>query len=444
MTNSSHSGPSHPEPSHPSTSTDAPLLGRRHIIGAGSLLAMGLLMGDRPVYAEEFVGPKPTDGANVTPVGCAVIGLGVHGRDILTALSHTPGADVKMVCDNYERAHNRALEIFPNAKAVIDAKEVFDDKSVQAVWIATPPHHHKDLVIAALQAGKHVYCEAPLAHTIDDAREIAKAAIGAKGQIFHSGLQQRTNPQHLHVEKFIRTGALGKITQGRGHWHRRTSWKRGAATDERQKALNWRLQPDITPGLMGEVGIHQIDVATWFLKKLPTKVTGFGGVLGWTDGREVHDTVQCVVSYPGNRNFVYDATLTNSFNANSELFQGTDAAVLLRDHRAWMFKEADSAALGWEVYAYREKIGDDTGIALVADATKILAQGKQPGENRDVDPTRTALVTAAEAFLYAIRTKTESACDALTGFQATVIALKAHEATVNGTAITFDPAWFEI
>ena len=432
-------------PSNPSPIPDAPLFGRRHIINAGSLLALGLFMSDRPIYAEEFVGNKPkSDDANVAPVTCAVIGLGEQGRALLTALSHTPGADVRMVCDHYENAHRRALEIVPKATAVLETKQVFDDKSIQAVWIATPPHLHKDLVIAALQAGKHVYCEAPLAHSIDDARAIAKAAQGATGQIFHSGLQQRTNPQHLHVEKFIRTGALGKITQGKGHWHRRTSWKKAAASDERQKALNWRLQKNITPGLMGEIGIHQLDIASWFLKKLPVSVSGFGGVLGWEDGRQVHDTVQCVLSFPDDRRFMYDATLTNSFDANSETFQGTDAAVLLRDHRAWMFKEADAAALGWEVYAYRDKIGDDTGIALVADATKILAAGKQPGENRDVDPTRTALVSAAEAFLYAIRTKGTSACDALTGFQATVIALKAHEATVTGTTIIFDPAWFKI
>jgi predicted dehydrogenase len=195
---------------------------------------------------------------------------------------------------------------------------------------------------------------------------------------------------------------------------------------------------------MGEIGIHQLDVASWFLKKQPISVTGFGGVFGWKDGRAVHDTVNCVMTFPENRRFLYDATLASSYNGDGQTFQGTGASVLLRDNRAWMFKEADASALGWEVYAYREKIGDDTGIALVADATKILAQGKKPGENRDVDPKRTALVTAAEAFLTAIRTKSHSACDALTGLKATVIALKAHEATANNSTIAFDPAWFEL
>jgi N-acetylglucosamine kinase-like BadF-type ATPase len=110
-----------------------------------------------------------------------------------------------------------------------------------------------------------------------------------------------------------------------------------------------------------------------------------------------------------------------------------------------MFKEADANALGWEVYAYREKRGDDTGIALVADATKILAAGKQPGENREVDPKRTALVTAAEAFMDAIRAgKGASACDALTGFQATVVALTANQAVAGNKRIAFTPEMFQL
>ena len=123
--------------------------------------------------------------------------------------------------------------------------------------------------------------------------------------------------------------------------------------------------------------------------------------------------------------------------------------MMLRDHRAWMFKEADATALGWEVYAYRDKIGDDTGIALVADATKILAAGKKPGENREVDPSRTALVTAAEAFMESIRAsvvskKGESTCDALTGFQATVIAITANQAITEGKRIAFTPEMFTL
>jgi predicted dehydrogenase len=432
-------------PTSPTAPDRGPHLDRRSFIGAGSAMALGLLMGGGRVYAEEFV-PAPTPGGDgpVTPVGCAVIGLGEQGRALLTALTNVPGADIRMVCDHYAGAHARALEIVPKATAVAEAKAVLDDATVQAVWIATPTHLHKELAIAALQAGKHVYCEMPMAGTIEDARAIAKAAQAAGKQVFHAGLQQRTDPQHLHVVKFVRTGALGKLAQARGFWHRRTSWRRAAASDQRQQALNWRLAKATSTGLMGEVGIHHVDVASWYIKALPQAVTGFGGIMAWADGREVHDTVQCVLEFPGGVRFSYDATLANSYDGAGELFQGSEAAVLLRDHRAWMFKETDAPALGWEVYAFREKVGDETGIALVADATKILAAGKQPGENREVDPRRTPLACACEAFLAAVREQRPSACNALTGFQATVTALKAHEATATGSRIVLQPEWYQL
>lgn len=428
------------------TNTSSPLIDRRRfVVSAGSLAALGLFFGAGNVYAEEFTPAGTPPKADVPPVGCAVIGLGEQGRAVLTALGYAAGANVVRICDSYEGIHDRASELAPKATVGSDAAEVFADPAVQAVWICTPTHQHRELVLAALKAGKHVYCEAPLANTVDDARAIAQAAVAAKGQIFHSGLHERTNPQHLHVVKFIRTGALGTVAMGRAHWHKRTSWRRAAASDERARALNWRLRKETSLGLVGEIGIHQFDVASWFLKQQPVAISGRGAIRAWKDGRDVADTVQAILEFPEGLNVSYDATLANTFDGHAETFFGTEAAVMLRDHRAWMFKEADATALGWEVYAYRDQIGDDTGIALVADATKILAAGKKPGENREVDPSRTALVTAAEAFLDSIRAKKgESACDALTGFQATVVAITANQAITEGRRIAFTPEMFAL
>ncbi len=425
---------------------------RRALIGRGSALALGLLVGGaQGVHAEELI-PEPTgrfldDAPSVppTPVGIAVIGLGEQGREISKALHYVPGANVLTLCDTYAKAVEKAQEDHPKAKAASDYKTVLDDKAVQAVYVATPTHLHKQIVLDALQAGKHVYCEAPIAHTVDDARAIAKAAQAvAPNQIFHTGLQQRTNPQHNHVLGFVRTGALAKMAQSKSQWHKKTSWRRAAPTDERQNALNWRLTKDVSPGLMGEIGIHQLDVTNWFLKALPTSVSGFGAITAWRDGRDVADTVQALFEYPGGVHLAYDATLANSFDGAYELFQGTDAAVLLRDGRAWMFKESDAPSLGWEVYAYKEKVGDDTGIALVADATKLLAAGLEPGKNRETDPTKGSLYYASVAFLDGIRTKKPTVSGPLEGFTSTVAALKANEAITTGSKITLAPDLFVI
>jgi len=302
---------------------------------------------------------------------------------------------------------------------------------------------------------------------MDEAREIARAGKGAKS-VFQSGLQARCNLQALHVGRFVHSSALGKITESRAQWHTKTTWRSANPAPEREAELNWRLKRETSPGLTGEVGIHQIDTASWYLKSQPLSVAGYGGILLYNDGRDVPDTVQCVVEYPRNVRLTYDATLTNSFDGAYELFMGSDAAIILRDQRAWMFKEADASQLGWEVFARKDEmiIGDvgagsgiklGTGIALVADATKQLALGKQPGEV-GTDVTRTSLYQAIEGFLkscqkgerVAAKEKTDTDPNpplvpgAVEGYEATMVGIKANEAVLSGGKVVFQADWFTL
>jgi hypothetical protein len=140
--------------------------------------------------------------------------------------------------------------------------------------------------------------------------------------------------------------------------------------------------------------------------------------------------------------------LANSFEGTCDLFLGSDSAVLLRDQRAWMFRETDAPMLGWEVYARKDKImigdeDDGTGIALVANATKLIAQGHDPGKVGQ-DVTKTSLYQALDNFLGSVRTGKKPAADAVVGYEATVVALKVHEAVMTGNRITFDKAWFDL
>jgi predicted dehydrogenase len=405
-------------------------------------------MGDALLAQAQEVKPKAAAPAKAaapppTPVTCAVIGLGDQGREIIKALAQLPGAEVKMVCDSYEAIHKRALERAPKATAVTDFRKVLDDKSIQAVWISTPTHQHKDLVLAALQAGKHVYCEAPLAHTVDDAKAIALAAARAPKQVFQAGLQRRVNPLEHHVHGFFRTGVLSKLSMARASYSKKTSWKRPAATPERQAQLDWRLDKAVSTGLMGEVAIHQLDLASYFLRQTPVSVQGFGGVLAWQDGRQVPDTVQAIVEYANGFRLLYGATLGNSFQASAEVFQGSDAAIMLTNDRAWMFKESDAPNLGWEVYATKENIVNETGIALVANATKLLDEGLDPSENRDAY-TKGPLFYACETFLEAVRGKAKPGAGAKEGYEATVVAIKANEAILTGNKVVFRKEWFAL
>jgi predicted dehydrogenase len=171
----------------------------------------------------------------------------------------------------------------------------------------------------------------------------AAAALPAK-QIFQVGHAFRANPQHHHVFKFFRTGACGHTASASAQYNKKQSWRRASPNPEREKALNWRLFRETSLGLAGEIGIHAIDTASWYLDALPVSISGFGGIQQWQDGREVEDTVHAVVEYPGGVRLHYSATLASGFQGEHQIFHGSDAAILIRDNKGWMFKEVDRAA----------------------------------------------------------------------------------------------------
>jgi predicted dehydrogenase len=411
-------------------------------------MAVGLFTGEalagRAFEVSAARAAEPTaDTKPAPPVSIGVIGLGDQGRDLLTVLSKLAGAEVKLVCDSYDAVHARATKLARNATAVADYRKVLDDKSVQAVFVATPTHLHKDIVLGALQAGKHVYCEAPLAAKVDDARAIAKAALARPTQVFQPGLQRRANSLEQSVFGFVKAGVLSNLAAAEGHFAMKNSWRRAAATKDREAERNWRLSRQLGAGLMGEVGIHQVDLVSWYLRNPPVAVTGSGAILGWRDGREVPDTVRCDFEYPGGLLFSYRATLASSFGGTNDVIQGANASLYFRGNRAWMIKEADAPSLGWEVYATKEQLLDDTGIALVANATKLLDEGKDPAESKD-EYAQGALHYGCETFLEAVRGRLKPTIGAEEGFAATLVALTANEAVLGGKRIAFDKSWFKL
>ena len=440
---------------------------RRDFIKGTSVATLMAMMGAVRVNAQDAAAAADKPAAFHLKVG--VIGLGARGREIISTLATFKESELVAICDKYPAFLRRAGNVAPKAKQYEDYKQLLADANVQAVIIATPSHQHKEVTLAALKAGKHVFCEAPLAHTVEDAREIALAAKNAYKQLFQGGLQMRSDPQRDFLLPFIRAGATGKPLYARAQWHKKTSWRAVSPNADRERELNWRLSSSTSPGLVGEIGIHQIDQATLFLNSSPMAATGFGSILAWRDGRDVADTIQAVIEYPGGVNMVYTATLGNSFDSDYEMIYGTEAGVMLRENKAWMFKEVDSPLLGWEVYARKDNFYKETGIALVANATKLLAQGDKPVE--DAPFTNTPLFYALEAFLYNVNETAAGvedfeatfdkndraglekhlatltrlpAADWKAGYDATVIALKVNEAIRASKRVEIQKELFDL
>src|SRR5947207_3861566 len=291
-------------------------LNRRDFLKGSSFATLMTMLGGVELITRAPV--QAADLATLVPfqVKCAVIGLGNWGREIIATLSRLKTAQLVAVCDTYPASLKRAANSAPNARGVDDYRRILDDKQVQAVVIATPTHQHREVALAALQAGKHVYCEAPLANSVEDAKAIALAAKAARRQVFQAGLQMRSDPQRRFLLDFIRAGASGKAVKAHAQWHKKQSWRMTSPNPDRERDLNWRLRKDTSLGLAGEIGIHQIDAMSWFLNARPVSVTGFGSLIQWKDGRDVPDTVQTIFEYPGGPQLTCECTLANSFDAD--------------------------------------------------------------------------------------------------------------------------------
>jgi predicted dehydrogenase len=455
---------------------------RRDFLKGGSVATLMTMLGGVELFAQTNAALAGQTKAPTIKIKVAVIGLGAWGRELISNLSRMPQAEIPIdaeiaaICDTYPASLKRAGGTVPGAAQTPDYKTILDNKDIKAVFIATPTPNHKEVALAALKVGKHVYCEAPLAGSIEDAREIALAAKAAKHLAFQVGLQMRSDKQRLFLLPFIRTGQLGKMVLARAQWHKKTSWRAASPNPEREKALNWRLSKATSLGLVGEVGLHAIDQAGWYMNALPTAVTGFGSINLWKDDRDVPDTVQAVLEFPGDVRMIYDATLANSFDGEYEMLYGSDAAVMMRESKAWMFKEVDAPLQGWEVYAAKLKVFNDTGIALVAGASKAPPVDEK-GQPILPDPmTTTPLFYALNNFLLNAAELTKAADDYkaaygeddvdglmealgkkrqdqarqrpaagyLEGFHTAVTAVKGNEAVLTGKRIELKPEWYEL
>ncbi|MFT5049154.1 MAG: putative dehydrogenase [Chlamydiales bacterium] len=366
--------------------------------------------------------PVPRLASNLS-VG--VIGVGRQGRAILAELGKFEDVTVAAICDTDDARLRSGARRAAEAQPHPEHSSLLSDESLDAVVIATPTHAHKDLAIAALAAGKHVYCEAPLAHTVDDAQAIAQAARAASS-VFQTGMLGRCNPVYKLARTFVRSGAIGDIVGLRGQYHKKTSWRTPASDPAREAKLNWRVDPKLSTGLLGEFGTQQFDVLHWFTGKYPSSVRASGSVRAWDDGREVDDTVQCQLNFPKGMACDYDATLGNSFEGQFELLMGTMGSVKLSWTHGWMFKEADAPTQGWEVYANRQRFHNDEGITLIADATKLSAQGKL---KEGIGLPHPPLYYGMESFLKSATEGQPVACGADEGLRAAIVGIRAHEAS---------------
>jgi threonine dehydrogenase-like Zn-dependent dehydrogenase len=160
--------------------------------------------------------PASARGANDRPA-YGLIGCGGRGRGVSQSFMKL-GAQCVAVCDVYSENIEKAQKGAPDAKPYVDYHELLTQKGLDFVLIATPDHQHCPNLLAALNAGKDVYLEKPMSHSLDESQKMVSAVRRTK-QIVQVGMQRRSFPSIAKAQKLIEDGALGKISLVKAMWN---------------------------------------------------------------------------------------------------------------------------------------------------------------------------------------------------------------------------------
>lgn len=317
--------------------------------------------------AAPFLTADPTSQPQPIRIGC--IGTGGRCRRLMTALHSIPGVQLVAVCDIWQHhLHEGAKLAAPDAFQTGDYQQLLSRNDVDAVVIGTPDHLHAPVTIAACAAGKDVYVEKPLTHSLEEGKPVIDAQI-ASGSIVQVGMQQRSMPHIQEAREIIRSGLLGQVLKIHLTWNRNSppgrptpmgidpatvDWPAflGSAPNQpfnEQRFRNWRWFWDFGGGLFTDLMVHWIDVAHWILDlDQPLFATSIGDHVSAKGFWETPDTVQTLLQYarPGggpNIQAYFEGTFSNARNAAMIEFMGTHATLYLDRGRYEIHPEPNSS-----------------------------------------------------------------------------------------------------
>lgn len=304
----------------------------------------------------------PALGANDV-IHMGVIGTGGRGRYLIErSFEGSSGRfAVDAVCDTYAGNLAKGKDVVATRggktpRGYVDYRELLAEKEIDAVIIATPEHLHHRMLLDALAAGKHVYVEKPLAHTIEECQDIMKAVAKSRS-VVQVGTQNRSNSLYQMAKTMIAQGLIGDCHYVRAFWYRNalpngaaawrysipqdaspenTDWKRFLGTAparefNKPRYFQWRLYWDYSSGIATDLMVHQTDITAFVMGKgIPDSVVATGGVYRWTenDDRDVPDTWSVLMDYTRDRFHInYSCYLGNARFGYGEQFLGNDGMI---------------------------------------------------------------------------------------------------------------------
>ena len=297
-------------------------------------------------------------GANDT-LRVGVIGAGGRMNDLLNAADKAGNYQIAAVSDVYG-PRREAVKQRSNGTATthVDYRELLD-QPLDVVIVATPDHWHVRVAVDAVAAGKDVYLEKPVTHTVEEGSTLTHAVRSSK-KILQCGMQQRSWSHFRDAVELIQGGSLGRVPQVRTYWWQNylgwrnrkavdvqaLDWKRwlGGAPDQpfsEEKFYVWRWYWNFGGGAMTDLFTHWIDVAHWAMKSdLPTHAQILADKSIFTQW-DCPDTIQAAVRYPG-WDVVYEGMMASSIDDGGLEFRGTDGTLKINRAGFAVYREGVS------------------------------------------------------------------------------------------------------
>jgi predicted dehydrogenase len=294
---------------------------RRRFLQAGSGAAVASLVSARHVVLAQKKSATP-QASSGDRVRFASIGVGIQGSSLLRAAVMLPQADCVAACDVYDGRHTLAREIAgPNIKTTRRYQEILDDKNIQCVIVAVPDHWHKHITVDALSAGKDVYVEKPMSHSIAEGEEMVRAVQQSKNFV-QVGSQRVSSLLFGKAKELYEGGAIGELTQVELQLGRNTpsgAWQYPWPPDLSLQTLDWdtwlgdapkqafapetfarwRRLREFGTGMAGDLMVHLLSGMQFAtgINAIPSSAYSVGGIFRWKDGRDTPDLQVTVFQY---------------------------------------------------------------------------------------------------------------------------------------------------
>jgi predicted dehydrogenase len=302
-------------------------LSRRTFLQSGAAAAGGLMV---PGARAVILGPQSQFGAGNTVgpndrIRFGMIGVGMEGSGVLASALTLPGAECVAAADLYDGRHTLAKEITnnPNLPTTRRYQEILDRKDIDCVLVAVPDFWHRQIVVDACEAGKDVYCEKPMSHTVAEGFDMVHAAQ-QHNRVVQIGAQRVSSALCAKAREMVRGGAIGEVnmvelTLGRnnptGAWEyppppdlspSNLDWDTWLKDTPKipfnpDRFARWRSWRDYGTGVAGDLMVHLISAMLFTLdwNEPPRSALSLGGIYRWKDGRDMPDLQTVLFDYHG-------------------------------------------------------------------------------------------------------------------------------------------------